>query len=113
MGVLLKYAASSASSFVFSKSCFFVVLTANIVLLYVSHSIPHYIMYVIYFTEQTSAQTLADSLVEELWNQVEALKKGYTGRMTIMNEKCMNFWGTFDHYLVTCMFVCCCIISIM
>lgn len=70
-------------------------------------------MYVIYFTEQTSAQTLADSLVEELWNQVEALKKGYTGRMKTMNEKWMNFWGTSDHYLVTCMFVCCCIISIM
>lgn len=70
-------------------------------------------MYVIYFTEQTSAQTLADSLVEELWNQVEALKKGYTGRMKTMNEKWMNFWGTSDHYLVTRMFVCCCIISIM
>lgn len=38
-------------------------------------------MCVIYCTEQTSVKSVADSLMEELWSQVDALKKGYTGRV--------------------------------
>lgn len=60
--------------------------TADAVLPHVSYWIQHYVMYVIHCIGQKSVQTAADSLVEELWSQVEALKKGFTGRKKTIPE---------------------------
>lgn len=70
--------------------------------------LPHDVMYVIHCIEQKSVQTVADSLVEELWRQVEALKKGFTGRKKTNSSICfskrtlnkLHVGGTLNHRLV-------------
>lgn len=51
--------------------------------LYVSYSTLHCVICIFYCIEQPYVQTVADSQLEELWNQLDALKKGYTGRVKI------------------------------
>lgn len=61
-----------------------------------------------YCIGHTSVQAIADSMMEELWQQVDALKKGYTGRkkVSVLVLNFCIFGGSFYYYLtcMTCMY---------